>query len=173
MKICIKCKQARQIEEYHKHSGMKSGRLNKCKFCVLQDVSAWRKENPQARVLEYKKQALRLGIRTRKDYFLERFPNPVGTKVSSLKYSHKRHAKLRAKNLSELDLFVFEEAVLLSSLRELATGFKWSVDHIVPLYHKDACGLHVASNFQVVPAIWNSKKGNRNMETYLNEISGY
>jgi hypothetical protein len=58
----------------------------------------------------------------------------------------------------EFDQFVYEEAAALISLREAATGIKWHVDHMVPLQAKEACGLHVGHNFQVIPATLNCWK---------------
>lgn len=68
--------------------------------------------------------------------------------------------------MSELDEFAFEEAINLCKLREQATGFSWHVDHTVPLNHRQASGLHVAANFQVVPAWWNFQKKNTNMDEF-------
>jgi hypothetical protein len=77
----------------------------------------------------------------------------------------RRRAKTRIKD--ELTEFVFQEAKKLCKEREKITGFKWHVDHIVPLQHKDACGLHIAANFQVVPAEWNHSKRNKNFDEYF------
>lgn len=91
--------------------------------------------------------------------------DPAKRKVTAAKVNHNRRAK--TKLINELDAFVFEEAVSLAVKRSELTGFPWSVDHIIPLHHKAICGLHVASNFQVVPSLWNSWKGNRNTDTFL------
>jgi hypothetical protein len=77
----------------------------------------------------------------------------------------KRRAK--TKESDELTQFCFQEAKRLCKERENATGFKWHVDHIVPLKYEHACGLHTAFNFQVVPASWNFRKRNHNMDTYF------
>lgn len=59
----------------------------------------------------------------------------------------------------EFDAFVFREAFLLASLRSQVFGFPWQVDHLIPLACKTACGLHVGTNVQVIPAAMNRRKG--------------
>jgi hypothetical protein len=44
--------------------------------------------------------------------------------------------------------------------RRRARGYKWSVDHIVPLRHPLVSGLHVPDNLQVIRAHLNSQKHN-------------
>ena len=61
----------------------------------------------------------------------------------------------------ELDALVFAEAFDLAARRKCATGFKWEVDHIIPLGGRNVCGLHVGANIQVIPMIANRKKGNK------------
>ncbi len=61
----------------------------------------------------------------------------------------------------ELDELVMSEAFLLSKSREAATGFKWHVDHIIPIAGGLVCGLHVHNNVAVIPAIANLRKSNK------------
>lgn len=61
----------------------------------------------------------------------------------------------------ELTQFIYSECHELRKLRNKITGFEWHVDHIIPLKGKEVCGLHIWSNFQVVPKVVNLKKGNR------------
>lgn len=75
-----------------------------------------------------------------------------------------RHNRTRvASRGDELTEFVFEEAYDLAKLREKITGYKWHIDHIIPLNGKTICGLHVWSNLQVIPATLNLSKGNKEM----------
>lgn len=57
--------------------------------------------------------------------------------------------------------FFITEAYHLSKLREISTGFKWHVDHIVPMVSNIVCGLHTIENLMVIPATLNMSKGNR------------
>lgn len=45
--------------------------------------------------------------------------------------------------------------------RERFTGIKHQVDHVVPLQSDWVCGLHVAANLRVIPAITNGQKSNK------------
>lgn len=58
-------------------------------------------------------------------------------------------------------LFLMREAYDLAQRRGAATGFKWHVDHQVPLQSPIVCGLHVIDNLQVIPGALNVGKGNR------------
>jgi len=52
---------------------------------------------------------------------------------------------------------IYEEA----KVRTKTTKVVHHVDHIIPLKHKAVCGLHVAANLRVVPAVENMSKGNK------------
>lgn len=69
-------------------------------------------------------------------------------------------AKLQAVPKWANDFFI-EEIYDLAQRRTKATGFKWHVDHIVPLRSKLVCGLHCEANLQVIPASINHSKSNK------------
>lgn len=48
----------------------------------------------------------------------------------------------------------------LAVLREVRSGFKWHVDHVIPLTSDTVCGLHCSDNLQLIPAAENLAKGN-------------
>lgn len=79
------------------------------------------------------------------------------------KWSARRARKLNATPpwFGELDELVMLEAHDLAKRRQAATGIKWEVDHMIPLQARNACGLHVASNIQVIPATMNAAKCNK------------
>lgn len=62
--------------------------------------------------------------------------------------------------LSENDFWMIEEAYVLAKTRTKLFGFKWHVDHIIPLQGEIVCGLHTPTNLQVIPGVQNIKKKN-------------
>lgn len=163
-KRCITCLEEKPLESFHKNIRMADGRLNKCSSCVYLYTKAWRKENPEARAKEYAKwqdeqRKIRNFVPMRDGL------DPVKQKVNRKNYAHRRRARTKGV-MNEFDRFMLEECVDLVATRTDKTGLKWELDHIIPLNHKSASGLHNGFNFQVVPASWNYKKGNRNMDSF-------
>lgn len=86
--------------------------------------------------------------------------NKAATRNAKHKYKIKRKA-VSAFRLSDFDTFAIVEACDLAVRREKLLGGKWHVDHMVPLFAKEACGLHVAANLAVIPASVNMRKQNK------------
>lgn len=63
--------------------------------------------------------------------------------------------------LSLDDHWMIGEVYELAVLRTKHFGFKWHVDHVIPLQGELASGLHVLHNLQVIPATDNLSKSNR------------
>ena len=84
--------------------------------------------------------------------------------------NNKRYAeKLQRmpKWLTKDDLWIIKEAYELAALRTKMFGFKWHVDHIIPLKGKLVSGLHVPTNLQVIEGKLNIMKNNK----YEGELS--
>ena len=74
--------------------------------------------------------------------------------------NRRKSQQLRAVPKWANDFFI-KEIYHLASLRTKMLGYKWHVDHIVPLRSPIVCGLHVENNLQVIPASKNISKHNR------------
>lgn len=146
--VCICCGETKAVDQFYKHKYMASGRLNKCIACCRQ----YCRDLYQRHVGE--------GRRSRSA------PRKVGRAPRKLlpgnkRYGDQRRSRKQVTKRTELDRFVVREADLLALSRTAATGVRWHVDHIIPLNHRRASGLHNAFNVQVVPARWNIQKSNR------------
>jgi hypothetical protein len=168
VKRCFKCGEEKPIEQFHLHAMMADGHLNKCKACSRKDDTAYRiKRWGSLRAFRRASYERELVLGTRSRVAPQKYGrDPVARKAATLRYFHKRRARINMP-MSELDRFVFDEAIRLCAQRGAATGIAWSLDHVVPLHHKDACGLHVAANLQVAPRRWNEMKKNRTMIAFF------
>jgi hypothetical protein len=78
-------------------------------------------------------------------------------------YSHQRRVAESNRTVdwdTELTELATQEAADLSCLREIHTGIKWHIDHVIPLRGRKVSGLHVWNNLAVIPAVENLRKNN-------------
>lgn len=97
-------------------------------------------------------------VKANTDFYREKNPG----------YAPSQCAKRRTRKMSATPCWVgteeqwaINEVYDLAALRSKVFGFKWHVDHIVPLQGKMVCGLHVLENLQVLPYVDNLKKHNK------------
>ena len=159
-KSCTKCKQVKLFDFFSPNPRMRDGRGSWCKPCVATQTRTYNAARMRVRLQdpEYKAKAYAQMAEYRKvnaDFVR-------GLKVTQ---TARRRAKMRQLQPAwrdvELDGFVFTEAARLSKLREKTFGFKWHVDHVVPLSGKAVSGFHIGTNIQVIPATENLRKSNK------------
>lgn len=94
-------------------------------------------------------------LRGNSDKYRRKYP----WKVNEYKQRRKLHIKQATPEWAnkEAILDMYKKAQELS----LATGEKYSVDHIIPLRGKFVWGLHIEANLQVIKLIDNKKKSNK------------
>jgi hypothetical protein len=86
--------------------------------------------------------------------YREQFPEKVRNAATSRRKSVQQATPSWA-NLDLIDFFYGTSQYMTAS-----TGYKWSVDHVVPLRGKNVSGLHVHNNLLVMPLTDNMNKGN-------------
>lgn len=166
MKCCNQCKIEKPLDAFYKKKGAKDGLFWWCRDCHKTYVKA--KYHKLAEDEAYR-QAERERIRA----FHKQ--NPEKIKGWNARYLAANKPKLNAKSkayvlsrerrtpdwLTQDDLWMLEEAYELAAKRTIMFGFRWDVDHILPLHGKLVSGLHVPQNVQVIPASVNRSKSNR------------
>ena len=112
-------------------------------------VKAWRKkhtENNRERLRQYQRQY--------------REQNRLELNVHARVANVKRKKYVITATPKWANDFFIKEIYHLAALRTKMLGYKWQVDHIVPLRSKLVCGLHVENNMRVIPQKDNQFKSN-------------
>lgn len=109
---------------------------------VIQRCSEYQRNNPEkARLRQHKYESTHKG----------RFA----------KMTYKNNRRDREKNARLGNVFLKETlAIYRACYKMRKEGLNMEVDHIVPISHKDVCGLHVPWNLQIIPSKDNREKGN-------------
>jgi len=132
----------------------KSGNCGPCKKIY---EAEWRRNNPLKKKIALSNWQQKNRIKMRS--FASVYAKNNLSKRSALTAKRKAQ-KLQATPGWANDFFI-AEIYDLAQRRTKATGFKWHVDHAIPLQSKLVCGLHVEHNLAVIPAAINCSKSNR------------
>lgn len=130
MKTCKECGVEKEEHEFYSPPGRQP--YKKCRTCTLQRISIWQSNNTEKVIATKAKHQ----------------------KKKALYYAEKRETRrsmIKRATPAWANSFFMQEALRLARLRTKMFGFKWSVDHIVPIQSQIVCGLHVQNNLQVIP----------------------
>lgn len=176
---CLDCatprRQKWQEENKEKVAARKSVWYSKNRIKAIANSEKWRKNNMAyfaEKSRAYRKKNLEKEKARQAKWLAE---NPEKMKAINADWyarnpdkANRRTSLRRARKLkatvgwdSELTQFATMEAFQLALSRSQSTGFCWHVDHMLPLKSTKVCGLHVWSNFQVIPEWMNLRKNNR------------
>jgi hypothetical protein len=160
MPICSICTLEKKKEDFPKAKTCVSGYRSYCRICKNKQTSSYYYKDKERHRQSADKWAQENQDKVREIKASWKKRNPVYTKADRAKRSA---IKRSAEVLWDIEFtnFVFEEAHHLRGLRDASSGFKWHVDHVIPLQGKLVCGLHVWNNFAVIPAIINMRKNNK------------
>lgn len=196
-KQCTKCKEIKELSEFHKNKATKDGLSCWCKICGNKSTSAYKKSHPEKVKADRATYCLKHSeeikkwhfnhywenIETEKDrkavYYLEnaekiKARNAAWAKANPSKNSAKR-ARRRAVKLQATPKWLTKEhweqidSFYIEAARlTKETGIRHQVDHILPLQGEGITGLHAPWNLQILTISENSKKHNSFDFTYDN-----
>jgi hypothetical protein len=171
VKVCTKCATPKASNEYARDASKKDGLYSSCKACTTRTLGSsildasrqWKKRNRE-HIKEYKRSLYVAHPRPPKD--------PTAPKRAKKAWKRRNpsrviadRARRRAKECRATPTwaneFFMREAYELARRRSKIFGFKWHVDHVVPLRSSMVCGLHVHFNLRVISGRENQRKGNR------------
>lgn len=186
----LPCKYGHIAERYVKTGRCCQCNIEKCKKwkAANGDIKReldrkYREENRQA-LSDYKKhwylrnkesalvrintwvRANRETVRGYKSRYRKRNPDEVVRHAARRRAIQKKAIPIWA---GEFDELVDREATKLAQLRKNATGCVWHIDHMIPIQAKNACGLHIGINLQVVPDYINYFKNRKMILTQPDE----
>lgn len=162
MKECRKCTEVKELSSFYKDKTKKDGHHTICIAC--------RKKDRKIRYSLTREDSIKAATEWGKNNKEKKNKSNKKWGKRNQNYKNYHTALYRAQKLKATpkwaDLEYIKSYYKISQFLTEHTDEEYHVDHIAPLLGKSICGLHCTENLQVVPAVWNLKKGNRNMEVY-------
>ena len=175
MKLCTLCNTTKPFDDFHKGAKYKHGYRTWCKVCMSAYKKQYKEKNRDA-ILEKQRAYDAVKNQERRGYFAQRYlaqkeKIDAANKQYRALHPHKHAAKEMRRRLAKMQRtpawvdadgkWMIEQAYELAALRTKMLGVPFEVDHIVPLQGKNASGLYVPENIQVILALENRAKSNR------------
>lgn len=126
----------------------------------LENGRKWAAKNAERKAETNRKYRIANAEKLRASIIAWNMANPERAALNNYVRAGRRRAAIKNAIPGWANKFFIKEIYHLAKLRTKATGFKWHVDHIVPLQSRLVCGLHVEHNLQVIPAVENHMKKN-------------
>ncbi len=163
--------------EYYKNNKESVSRRQKQFYEMNPEANRRRRNNYKQKHPEKLAAVMRSNYQRNREAILakqrERYRREPEKAVAKLAIRRARKQNACPTWFGEIDQLVWNEAADLAKLRSAETGFKWHVDHMIPLAGESASGLHVWNNCQVIPMQLNIWKNNKMVMTDVGEWARY
>lgn len=120
----------------------------------------WRLTNPEAAKESGKKARIKW-LEKNPNYHHEHYVKNKSMYVANRANRRDLQAQATPKWLTNIQKAQIAEFYEIAKTKEMQTGQKYHVDHIIPINGQNVCGLHVPWNLQIITATENLSKGNR------------
>lgn len=175
MKTCLDCGETLSLAEFPvKDRGRRGPRCKPCHAQYLKPLrKAWyekNKERKKRKSAEWREKNRDLIPQKRQEYRAKALDK---IRAKDARYArenrHVKQANAAAYRARKTQQTIQLTLVQRDAIREIyrraqflsrTTGESHHVDHILPLRHKDVCGLHVPWNLQIIPGRLNTRKRN-------------
>lgn len=168
MKACSSCKVVKPLSDFCKDASRADKLESVCRICKNAYSAKYRTKNKERLAEARATNAERRAAATAKWRAANRdraLAYKAAYNRANLEKDAARSGRRRARTLCATPVwaneFFISEAYALAKLRTQVSGYRWHVDHIVPLQGRKVCGLHVEHNLQVIPGIVNMRKNNK------------